>query len=141
MKIALIIVLIVVCLLVIRLRVHKFTVERFADSLNIKEYIDNKENTESLIKVCNVLRNIDKNTDSMLLLKKINNNTLERGDKEINTLLEEVKQLQGDIIKEHTAGKNYHRYRTNKEGEKQRDLLSMVKKQLETILPVNVNLV
>ena len=78
MKIALIIVLIVVCLLVIRLRVHKFTVERFADSLNIKEYIDNKENTESLIKVCNVLRNIDKNTDSMLLLKKINNNTIQR---------------------------------------------------------------
>ena len=89
----------------------------------------NKTN-EDVIKFCNILRNIDKQTDSVRLVKKMNQNRIENGEKEIKRLLDNISKLQLDLTGNEINLQNYYNYKLHESADKQSKLLNDVKTRL-----------
>jgi hypothetical protein len=102
-----------------------------------------KENTntgEDLIKFCKVIRNLDNQTEGTRMLKKINNSVIKKGEAEITKLLSEIHTLQDNDERKQIENRNYYKYKTHIDADKQRKLVNAVKQRLTEDTKVNVKL-
>lgn len=128
-------------LVLFQLRKHKIRAEHFANDQFFTKYIkENTENGENLIKFCNVLRNIDNQTEGIRLMKKINSNMLKRGDDEIKKLMNQITKLQNSDSKAQIENSNYYKFKTHQNADKQRKILNAVKQRIVENPVTNVNL-
>lgn len=120
-----------ILLVLFQLRKHKLQAEHFADNQFFSKYIkENTQDGENLIKFCNVLRNIDNQTEGIRLMKKINSNMLKRGDDEIKRLMNQITELQNKDNKEQIENSNYYKFKTHENANKQRKILNAVKQRI-----------
>jgi hypothetical protein len=142
MKVVLILTLILIIFLLIRLRFNKLIAETFIAGKGnfFNNFISKQNGGENIVKFCSILRDLDKKTDSTLLIKKINTNLIEKGDNEIKNLVRKIDTLQNDITKIDTKNKKHYKYKTHELGEKQRKLLNEIKTNLKQKEPINLNL-
>lgn len=131
MKLVYVVMIFMSLLVLFKLRNHKIQAEHFADDQFFSEYIkQNTQDGENLIKFCNVLRNIDNQTEGTRLIKKINANMLERGDDEIKRLMKQITELQNKDNKAQIENSNYYKFKTHENANKQRKILNAVKQRI-----------
>ena len=120
---------------------NKRIAEHFIDESFFSSYLnENAQDGENLVKFCKVLRNLDNQTEGTRLMKKINNKTLEKGEKEIKRLLDEIYILQHEDERKQIKNSNYYKYKTHTAAEKQRKMINAVKQQLTSDTKVDVKL-
>lgn len=141
MKLLYVFMIFMTLLVLFQLRKHKVQAEHFADEQFFSKYItENTKNGENLIKFCNVLRNIDNQTEGIRLMKKINSNMLKRGDDEIKRLMNQISELQNSDNKAQIKNSNYYKFKTHENADKQRKILNAVKQRIVENPVTNVNL-
>ena len=135
-------VFVAVCFIIFHLHKNKKTAEHFIDEQFFSSFIkQNTQDGENLIKFCNVLRNIDNQTEGRRLLKKINGNILEKGENEIKRLLKKINELQNSDEKKQIENSNYYKYKTHVAANNQRKMLNAVKQRLTEDTKTKVNFV
>lgn len=141
MKLLYVVVIFIAFILLVQLRKHKNFAENFVDNTFFTTYIkQNTQNGEDLIKFCNVLRNIDNQTEGVRLIKKINMSMLKRGDDEIKRLMKQITNLQNKDNSAQIENSNYYKYKTHEQANTQRKLLNAVKQRLVEPTTATVNL-
>ena len=133
--------ILIVLFIIQRLTQHKQIAEYFVDERFFSNYLkENIQDGENLIKFCKVLRDLDNQTDETRLMKKINKGTLEKGEKEIKRLLDEIYVLQNDDEKKQIEQSNFYKYKTHTSADKQRKLINAVKQRLTSDTKVDVKM-
>lgn len=141
MKLLYVVTVFIALILLFQLRKHKNTAEHFVDNAFFTTYIkDNTKSGEDLIKFCNVLRNIDNQTEGVRLIKKINMSMLKRGDDEIKRLMKQITTLQNKDNVAQIENSNFYKYKTHEQATTQRKLLNAVKQRLVEPTTATVNL-
>lgn len=141
MKLLYVVIIFIAFILLVQLRKHKNLAEHFVDNAFFTTYIrKNTQNGEDLIKFCNVLRNIDNQTEGVRLIKKINMSMLKRGDDEIKRLMKQITNLQNKDNAAQIENSNYYKYKTHEQANTQRKFLNAVKQRLVEPTTATVNL-
>jgi hypothetical protein len=131
MKLVYVVMIFMSLLILFELRKNKTHAEQFVNKQFFSEYVNqNTKDGENLIKFCNVLRNIDNQTEGIRLIKKINANMLERGNDEINKLMNQITELQNKDNKKQIENSNYYKLKTHQNAKKQRTILNAVKQRI-----------